>query len=123
MSAAYMYVVVNNQRAIEVHTEPPRPFWYPSLTTKYRCSHHMSDWRGDNRGAYRGRTRGGWRARGRGSGGQGNGPLSTRESTSVTHIPGPTSTLAHPGSTDARRRMNLMASVSRSSGLEKDGDK
>ena len=116
-----MYVVVNNQRAIEVHTEPPRPFCCPSLTTKYRGSHYMSDWRGDNRGAYRGRTRGGWRARGRGSG-QGNVPLSTRESTSVTHMPGPTSTLARPSSTDARRRMNLMASVSRSSGLEKDGD-
>ncbi|KAH9480358.1 hypothetical protein JR316_0006956 [Psilocybe cubensis] len=82
----------------------------------------MSDQRARGRGTPRG-AEGSWRARGRGKGRGSTSPSSS------WHTNGPiqrdASVSANPtasASVSFRRRMDLMASVSRSSGLEKDGD-
>jgi hypothetical protein len=69
-----------------------------------------------------------WQSRGRGQANRGlsNPPLKGRTPTPQTTAGGHTQQSdAKPTTSDAqttRRRMNLMASVSRSSGLQKDGD-
>ena len=62
-----------------------------------------------------------WQSRGRGQArGLSNPPLRGRALMPQTTAGGHTT--ASPSETTTRRRMNLMASVSRSSGLQKDGD-
>ncbi|PPQ85191.1 hypothetical protein CVT25_004198 [Psilocybe cyanescens] len=72
-------------------------------------------WRARGRG--RGRGRGATSASSRGHGPAPNPPADSRQRDSRIDAKPMT-----PGSTIARRGMNLVASVSRSSGLEKDGD-
>ncbi|KAF9525516.1 hypothetical protein CPB83DRAFT_896960 [Crepidotus variabilis] len=95
----------------------------------------MPDWRGRGRGrVYGSSTDQPWRGQGRGraqsgpSGSRGaTSPLSTpSERTVLRSVRGMPQTrgllTADPDALASQRRMNLMASVSRSSGLEKDGD-
>ena len=78
-----------------------------------------------HRGTGNGRS---WRARGRGQANRGssNPPLKGRTPTAGGHAQQsdakPTATTSPSDAQTTRRRMNLMASVSRSSGLQKDGD-
>ncbi|KAF8799023.1 hypothetical protein BYT27DRAFT_7202779 [Phlegmacium glaucopus] len=69
------------------------------------------------RGTANGRT---WQSRGRGQASRlSNTPLKSIPQTATAEV---TTTVSPSDAQTARRRMNLMASVSRSSGLQKDGD-
>lgn len=91
----------------------------------------MAERRGQNQGSGRGRSRGRghpdnqpWQSRRRSNvvSSASTQPISQSIHNATGPSRGMSQTRESSVSIDARRRMNLMASVSRSSGLEKDGD-